>query len=365
MSLEIKPVNVRLENITKHFGNVLAADNVNLEIKRGEFFTILGPSGCGKTTTLRIIAGFEVPESGHVYFDNEDVTFKKPYERETTMVFQNYALWPHMTVFDNVAYGLRVKKRKMKIGEEEIERMVKEALEMVRLEGLEKRYPLQLSGGQQQRVALARALVVKPRVLLLDEPLSNLDAKLRIEMREELKRIQSKLGITTVYVTHDQVEALSMSERIAIMDKGKVVQVGTPSEVYFRPKSLFVAEFLGRSNIFQGEVVGKEAERLIVYLPELGMEVKATPTSEAIGGKVFVVIRPEILTLSSTTVKAEDVVYFRGILEFKMFLGDKIEARVKVGSTSLLVHLPNYLDISVGSEIELVGLSSNIIALQR
>ncbi|MEB3806812.1 MAG: ABC transporter ATP-binding protein, partial [Desulfurococcales archaeon] len=227
---------IRLEDVTKIYGGVVAVDHANIDIEHGEFFTIIGPSGCGKTTTLRIIAGFEVPEEGKVYFDDRDVTYVKPYERNTAMVFQNYALWPHMTVYDNIAYGLRLRK----VPEDEIRRRVEKVLDLVDLHGLENRYPLQLSGGQQQRVALARALVVEPSVLLLDEPLSNLDAKLRLEMREELRNLQKRLGITTVYVTHDQLEALSMSDRIAVMNKGRILQVGTPEELYMRPRNLFV-----------------------------------------------------------------------------------------------------------------------------
>ncbi|MEM1773127.1 MAG: ABC transporter ATP-binding protein, partial [Desulfurococcaceae archaeon] len=231
---------IMLENISKYYGSVVAVDDVSLKIDKGEFFAILGPSGCGKTTTLRIIAGFEVPDKGKVYFDDDDVTFLKPYKRNTAMVFQNYALWPHMTVYENVAYGLKIKRKELGLSDEEIKKRVDWALELVKLKGFENRYPLQLSGGQQQRVALARALVVQPRVLLLDEPLSNLDAKLRIEMREELKRLQKSLGITTIYVTHDQLEAMSMSDRISVMNKGKVIQVGTPKELYYSPRSIFV-----------------------------------------------------------------------------------------------------------------------------
>jgi len=361
MSLEIKPVSIRLENVSKFFGNVVAVDNVSLNVEKGEFFTILGPSGCGKSTTLRIIAGFEVPDSGRVFFDEEDVTFKKPYERETAMVFQNYALWPHMTVFDNIAYGLRVKKRKYNLSEEDIRRLVKQVLELVRLEGLEKRYPLQLSGGQQQRVALARALVVKPRVLLLDEPLSNLDAKLRIEMREELKRIQRNLKITTVYVTHDQVEALSMSDRIAIMNNGRIMQVGRPDEVYFKPKNLFVAEFLGRSNIFEGEVVGEKGDYVLVKLSDMDIEIPATPVEKGVKGKVAVVIRPEVISLGGA--RGDTTVVFKGLVEFKMFVGDKLETRVKVGNSTLLVYLPNTIDVPLGSSVELFVSANNIIAL--
>ncbi|WP_297490609.1 ABC transporter ATP-binding protein [Thermococcus sp.] len=215
-----------------------------LEVGEGEFMTLLGPSGCGKTTTLRIIAGFERAE-GRVFFDGEDVTKRPPYERNIGIVFQDYALFPHMTVFDNVAFGLRLRK----LSKAEIEREVREVLSLVGLEGLENRYPEQLSGGQQQRVALARALIIRPRLLLLDEPLSNLDAKIRERLRGEVKRVQRELGVTTVYVTHDQEEAMAISDRIAVMKDGRIIQVGRPLELYYRPKDEFVARFLGTGNI--------------------------------------------------------------------------------------------------------------------
>ncbi len=225
-----------------------------LEVKDGEFFTLLGPSGCGKTTTLRIIAGFEKAD-GRVYFGNEDVTDRPPYERNIGIVFQDYALFPHMTVFDNVAFGLRMRK----VPEEEVRREVKEVLSLVGLEGFEKRYPEQLSGGQQQRVALARALVIKPRLLLLDEPLSNLDAKIRERLRGVIKRIQRELGITTIYVTHDQEEAMAISDRIAVMRNGRIIQVGEPLELYYHPKDEFVATFLGIGNLLELEAEGGRA----------------------------------------------------------------------------------------------------------
>ncbi len=343
---------VRLEGVTKIYGRVIAVNNVSFEVESGELFTLLGPSGCGKTTTLRIIAGFEVPEHGRVYFDDEDVTYLKPYHRNTAMVFQNYALWPHMTVYDNIAYGLRIRKKKLKLTEEEIRKRVKEVLELVKLEGLEDRYPLQLSGGQQQRVALARALVVQPSVLLLDEPLSNLDAKLRIEMREEIKRIQKQLGITTIYVTHDQIEAMSISDRIAIMNKGKLLQYGSPREIYFRPKKLFVADFIGRSNIYIGEVTGIEDKYAIVYVEQLDTHIKGVMVSEEVKSKkkVSVVIRPEIAKLLEKPIgKTENV--FTGKIDIAMFMGEKIEARVKIGNSSMIIYIPNYLVISPGDVI--------------
>lgn len=344
---------IRLENVSKFFGNVVAVDGVSLEINRGELFTLLGPSGCGKSTTLRIIAGFEMPDKGRVYFDNDDVTFVKPYKRNTAMVFQNYALWPHMTVYDNVAYGLRVRRKELGLTDEEIDKMVRDALRLVKLEGFERRYPLQLSGGQQQRVALARALVVNPRVLLLDEPLSNLDAKLRIEMREELKKIQRSLGITTVYVTHDQIEAMSLSDRIAVMNKGRIEQIGTPHELYFRPRNVFVADFLGRSSIYHGELVEVSEDSVLVKLPGEIM-VRGVYPHKNLPNKVAVVIRPETIKFGSREANQGDTVV-KGVVEFAMFLGDKVEARVKVGNElSLLVYLPNTTEFPVGSEVELV-----------
>jgi len=243
---------VRLDRLTKRFGRVVAAREVSLDIGEGEFFSFLGPSGCGKTTTLRMVAGFERPDSGRVYFNEADVTDLPPEARPVGMVFQNYALFPNMTVFGNVAFPLRLKKKPP----EEIRRRVGELLELVHLEGLENRYPRELSGGQQQRVALARALAREPEVLLLDEPLSALDAKIREELRGELKRLQQRLGTTTLYVTHDQEEALALSDRIAVMNEGRVEQVGTPTEVYENPKTLFVARFVGSSSPIEGEARG-------------------------------------------------------------------------------------------------------------
>ena len=241
---------VLLNDITKSFGDLKAIDNASLTIEEGDFFTLLGPSGCGKTTLLRTVAGFYSPDNGTVTFGDRIINDIPAHKRETGMVFQNYALFPHLRVFDNVAYGLRARK----VGATEIKTRVHAVLQSVELQGLEERYPSQLSGGQQQRVALARALVISPDVLLMDEPLSNLDAKLRVSMREEIKKIQKDLGITTIYVTHDQEEAMAVSDYIAIINKGKIVQIGTPFEIYFKPKSRFVAEFMGSSNILDADV---------------------------------------------------------------------------------------------------------------
>jgi putative spermidine/putrescine transport system ATP-binding protein len=258
LATQAPPADVRLEGISKRFGDVVAVDGVDLDVQAGEFFTMLGPSGSGKTTTLRLIAGFELPDKGHVELHGRDVTRRPPYLRDVNTVFQDYALFPHMNVAENVAYGLRVKGVRRREREEKVE----EALGMVRLEGLGRRKPVQLSGGQRQRVALARAIVNRPRVLLLDEPLGALDLKLRQEMQVFLKVLQRDLGITFVYVTHDQEEALTMSDRLAVFDRGRIDQVGTPKDVYEHPLTEFVAGFVGVSNIV------KEDGRRFTVRPE-------------------------------------------------------------------------------------------------
>ncbi|NJE09545.1 ABC transporter ATP-binding protein [Thermococcus sp. MAR1] len=282
-------VRVELRGVLKEWED-FRLEISELEVKDGEFLTLLGPSGCGKTTTLRMIAGFEKPDKGEILFDGRPVNDLPPYERGIGIVFQDYALFPHMTVFKNIAFGLEMKK----LPKAEIERKVRWALELVGLSGLENRYPEQLSGGQQQRVALARALVVEPDVLLLDEPLSNLDAKIRERLRGEIKRIQRELGITTIYVTHDQEEAMAVSDRIAVMNFGRVEQVGKPLELYYRPKTEFVARFLGLSNILELKAengraclnnlcfdVGREGKVRIFFRPESAY-VKPGDTAEII-----------------------------------------------------------------------------------
>src|SRR5438270_5544678 len=242
---------VTLVDLVKQFGEVVAVDHVNLSIQPGEFFSLLGPSGCGKTTTLRMIAGFEQPTSGQIFLDGVDVSSVPAHERNVHTVFQNYALFPHLDVFDNIAFGLR----RHKVAKEEVRQRVAQALELVELGGYEARRPQQLSGGQQQRVALARALVLRPAVLLLDEPLGALDAKIRKQLRLELKSLQEEVGITFVFVTHDQEEALSMSDRLAVMNAGRIEQIGTPAEVYENPATVFVADFLGVSNLMDADAV--------------------------------------------------------------------------------------------------------------
>ncbi|MCU7786861.1 ABC transporter ATP-binding protein [Pyrobaculum sp. 3827-6] len=302
---------VRLEKLRKVFDNrVVAVDDVDLTVNDGEILAVLGPSGCGKTTLLRLVAGLEEPTSGRIYFDDRDVTHLPTQQRNTAVVPQTWALWPHMTVFENVAYGLRLMKKKgRKMTEAEIKRRVGEVLELVDLSGLEERRPYQLSGGQQQRVALARALVVQPEVLLLDEPLANLDAKLRVELREEVRRIAKKLSITTIYVTHDQEEAFAVADRIAVMNAGRVMQVGTPEEIYHRPANLFVATFVGRSNVLKGRVVEQRGEAAVV---DAGFPIHAaTPHKLVPGDEVTLVIRPEDVYVGGGRLRCElmDVVF--------------------------------------------------------
>ncbi len=274
---------VRLDRITKVFPpKTVAVNDVSLEVSDGEFFTLLGPSGCGKTTTLRIIAGLEKPTRGRVYIDGVDVTDLPPRKRDVAMVFQTYALYPHMKVYDNIAFPLKLRK----LPKDEIDRRVKEVAELLRIKELLDRYPKQLSGGQQQRVALARALVRKPKVWLMDEPLSNLDALLRVRMRAELKRLQKELGITTIYVTHDQVEAMSMADKIAVMNAGRVLQVGTPAEIYGRPKTLFVAGFIGTPPMnFLRVEFREEGGRYLLKGREFSLELPSE-LGELVGGKV-------------------------------------------------------------------------------
>ena len=285
-------VDIRLVDLTKRFDDVAAVDEISFDIGRGSFFAMLGPSGCGKTTTLRMIGGFEDPTSGRIELGGRDVSGLPPYKRDVNTVFQSYALFPHLTIFENVAFGLR----RQKVRGDELRRRVVEALELVGLAGLERRKPRQLSGGQQQRIALARALVNRPRVLLLDEPLGALDLKLRKEMQLELKRIQHEVGITFVHVTHDQEEAMTMADRIVIMSGGRIEQLGTPSELYERPRTPFVAGFLGVSNLLHGHVVATDKVKLTD-----GMEV-SVPAAALAGrtGAVQIGVRPEKLRTGGT-----------------------------------------------------------------
>ncbi|NJE48452.1 ABC transporter ATP-binding protein [Thermococcus sp. 9N3] len=318
-------VDVKLENIVKTFDGTTALKGISLHIKHKELFTLLGPSGCGKSTTLRIIAGLDYPDSGHIYFGDEEVTYLPSYQRGAVLVFQNYALWPHMTVFDNVAYGLKIRK----VPKEEIKRKVEWALELVKLKGFENRYPTQLSGGQQQRVAIARALVVEPKVLLLDEPLSNLDAKLRLEMRSEIRRIQRELGITVIYVTHDQEEAMAISDRIAVMNVGTVEQVGTPRDIYERPRTEFVASFMGKTNVIPAKVVERNGDKVTVEFESFHLDgLHYTEKSD----NVVLVIRPERIKFRP----GENTVSLEGTVDLIEYYGFFTEVVGLFGETRII-----------------------------
>lgn len=286
---------LELRGVSKSFDDFVAVENVSFSIKKGELFSLLGPSGCGKTTTLRMIAGFYAPDVGDIYLNNQNITHQPVNRRGTAMVFQNYALFPHMSVYENIAFGLKMQK----VEKSSIEKRVKEVLNLIQLPGIEKKYPKELSGGMQQRVAIARAIVIHPEVLLLDEPLSNLDAKLREELRLELREIQQKIGITTVFVTHDISEAFALSDRIAVMQSGKIMQIGTPMEIYEKPENEFVGAFVGKYNRFPVQVQEIQENVAIAAGEGAGSKIKirmnATPL--AVGDQVKVMVRPERIRL--------------------------------------------------------------------
>ncbi len=313
---------VELIHITKCFGPLRAVDDVSLTIGEGDFFTLLGPSGCGKTTLLRAIAGFYHPDAGEIRFGERVVNHIPAHRRETGMVFQNYALFPHLSVFDNIAYGLRARR----VPKAEIAERIGRIIQSVQLEGLERRAPSQLSGGQQQRVALARALVISPQILLMDEPLSNLDAKLRVSMREEIRRIQKELGITTIYVTHDQEEAMAVSDRIAILNRGRLEQVGAPFEIYYRPESRFAAEFMGSSNLLVMNVTGYDEAQARISAEIAGQRFSLQGERPA-GTRVVLSVRPEWLRVVAEPRGGEQNL-LSGTILGSTFLGSMIRYRV-------------------------------------
>ena len=338
--------NVVIEGISKSFGDIEVLKNVSLEIKKGEFFSLLGPSGCGKTTLLRIIAGFEAPDKGTLTLEGDNVLSLPPNKRPTNTVFQNYALFPHLTVFENVAFSPRLKGETTA----QIKDKVHQYISLVRLEGHENKKPNQLSGGMKQRVAIARALINEPRVLLLDEPLSALDAKLRQHMLIELDRIHDEIGITFIYVTHDQQEALSVSDRLAVMNQGDILQIGTPHEIYESPSTDFVAKFIGETNLFDGTITHVENYKLNdfdnvteymaeVEIPELG-KIKVTDVDEIhVGQKVSFTIRPEkiVITKEKPTAKRHDLNLFQGIVDEPIYSGFQTKFYVKVDNTLIRV----------------------------
>ncbi|MBU5455426.1 spermidine/putrescine transport system ATP-binding protein [Keratinibaculum paraultunense] len=339
---------IDLKNISKEYNGVQVLNNINLYIRKNEFLTLLGPSGCGKTTTLRIIGGFEQPTEGQVIFEGKDITNLPPYERQINTVFQKYALFPHMNVFENIAFGLKIKK----LPKDKIKIKVKEMLKLVNLQGFENRTIDSLSGGQQQRVAIARALVNEPKVLLLDEPLGALDLKLRKEMQTELKKMQRKVGITFIYVTHDQEEALTMSDTIVVMDKGTIQQIGTPVDIYNEPKNAFVAKFIGESNIVDGimheDYVVEFAGRIFECVDK-GFDKKEN---------VDVVIRPEDLEITSP-----DEGQLRGIVTSVTFKGVHYEILVQDGNIEWMIH--STIMKPVGSEIGMNIIPENIHIMKK
>src|SRR5499433_3523594 len=333
---------VSLQSVSKSYGAHRAVSHVSLEIAQGEFLVLLGPSGCGKTTTLRMIAGFVEPSAGRILFGNRDVTDLPPYHRNTGLVFQGYALFPHLTVSENVAFGLRMRR----LDRVEIERRTEEALRLVRLEALAERMPRQLSGGQQQRVALARALVIEPEILLLDEPLSNLDAKLREEVRVEIRQLQRRLGLTTVMVTHDQDEALAMADRLVVMSAGAIQQIGTQRELYEHPSNRFVAGFVGRTNFLSGQLVEPGVFRsdgglTLRYDGRSAASSGGAAAARSSGARRALALRPERLVLGGSADRAP-ANRVAGTVEFASYLGATIEYYVRLSSgETLRVHAPN------------------------
>ncbi len=324
---------ILIEGVTKAFGPVSAVDGVSIRIFRGEMFALVGASGCGKTTLLRMLAGFETPSAGRIVIDDVDMTGVPPHERPVNMMFQSYALFPHMSVEENVGYGLR----RMPLDRPTKASRVREALEMVQLENLAKRKPHQLSGGQRQRVALARALIRRPKVLLLDEPLSALDKKLREQTQFELMNIQYQVGITFVFVTHDQDEAMALSTRIAVMNRGQVIQVGTPAEIYEFPRNRFVADFVGTTNLFEGTVVDGEPGRFVVHSPEAGCDLFVDEAGRlSRGQRVWVALRPEKIRLTKEPVSGPRVNLIKGMVWELGYLGNRSTYRVKTATGKIV-----------------------------
>lgn len=346
-----KAVDIKVKNITKRYGDTIALNKVNLDIKEGEFFTLLGPSGCGKTTTLRIIAGLSNSDEGEVYIGGKMMNDTLAWERNTALVFQSYAVWPFMNVFNNIAYGLKLRK----MPKNKIKERVNSVMSMLGLDGMEKRRPDQLSGGQLQRVALARALVVESPVLLLDEPLSNLDAKVRVGVRQEIRRLQKMLGITMVYVTHDQEEALVISDRIAVMNKGIVEQVGSPFEIYSNPRTAFVASFVGTTNFMEGRVSSKKENIATVEIGE-GLSIKGKIDGRIRQGQdVMLFVRPEDIKIRTAIRSRKSLTELKGDISQVTFIGNMIRYEAKISEEKTLtveVHNPRkYKILKEGSRV--------------
>jgi spermidine/putrescine transport system ATP-binding protein len=345
---------IQLSGVYKKFdgSEVAVVNNLNLNVRKGEFLTLLGPSGCGKTTTLRMIAGFEQPTSGRVIIDGEDVTDISPHERCVNTVFQNYALFPHMNIFDNIAFGLKMKK----VSKTEIKERVTAMLKMIQLEGYEKRMPSQLSGGQMQRVAIARAVVNNPKVLLLDEPLGALDQKLRKQMQLELKHLQKRLGITFIFVTHDQEEALTMSDRIVVMRDGVIEQIGAPDEIYERPVTRFVADFIGDTNLLEAKVAALESGNALLRLGKEEEFIKVSAGNLALDEEVSIAVRPERIKLSYAPVEGES--YLKGCLKDRIYTGTSYKTVIELkGGKLITVNEPIDSHLSIEKNIKEVILT--------
>jgi spermidine/putrescine ABC transporter ATP-binding subunit len=345
---------LKLTNITKSFGELIALNNVSLSIDKGKIVTFVGPSGCGKTTLLRTIAGFCEPDEGEIVLDNENITNKPPKDRSTGMVFQNYALFPHLSVAKNIAFGLEIKKEKKKNIEKEVDRL----LRLVKMEGLGKRKPHELSGGQQQRVALARALSLTPKILLLDEPLSNLDANLRILMREEIIKLQRRLGLSIVFVTHDQEEAMSISDLLVVMDQGKVKQIGSPVEIYETPIDEFVANFIGHINFFSGKIIELLENEMTFEVSEKHLKIKTDNITFSIGEKLKAVVRPEAIEIVSYETElnsSKNVI--EGQIDVSMYSGSVLRYTIIAGDQKIYVDHsdPEHKEIfQEGSKVKLI-----------
>lgn len=349
---------VTIRNAVKRFGNFAAVDGVSLDIREGEFFTLLGPSGCGKTTLLRMIAGFNPVDEGEILFSDKVVNTIAANKRDIGMVFQNYAVFPHMTVGENVAYGLKARK----VPKDETNRRVLEALDLVQIKDLKDRTPNALSGGQQQRVALARAFVIEPGILLMDEPLSNLDAKLRVQMRSMIKKLQTKLGITTIYVTHDQEEALAISDRIAVMNAGKVMQIGKPEEVYRKPQNLFVANFIGNSNELKGRIASVNEQNIGRLILEAGAEADVS-LRESYTGDAIASIRPEHFYFKGEA----DQGTMEGIIVLATFLGDFVlyEVELKNGQTINVNEYGDMTHVRESGDVVNVAFKPDVISVYK
>ena len=358
----MESVRIVLQHISKSFvhrvkGHLKAVDDVELEVLPGELLTLLGPSGCGKTTTLRMVAGFEKPSQGRIWFGQEDVTDLMVNQRSLGFVFQNYALFPHLSIFENVAYGLRVKR----MAEDQIRQAVGEVLGLVGLDNYEPQFPNQLSGGEQQRVALARAIVIRPRVLLFDEPLSNLDAKLRVRTRGEIRRLQKRLQITSIYVTHDQEEAMAISDRIAVMNRGRIIQIGTAEELYFQPHTEFVAKFIGKINALPARAEAAVSEGLVLNILGHSYRVAAPDAGLRAGSELKAYVRPERVQLTAQPQSGD----FQARISDRTFLGEKVDYRLEAEGCSLwaTAHPPASGDTFATSQTVGVRLNENHLML--